>query len=128
MYLLSVLLKMFQKLLKYLSITSLGVIFVLFLLMMPAFLDPMFEVRNKSSLSITVQAFWRSETKTIGPIGPGGSSGFSLDDEAGISFRVRYADGRVVETEPIYFGSGIRVNVEVADGEVKTGYDSGFWF
>lgn len=119
---------MLQRLFKYLSIASLVVILVLFLLAIPAFLDPMFEVRNKSSVSVTLQAFWRHETKTIGPIESGGSSGFSLDDEAGISFRVHYADGRVVDSEPIYFGRGIKVNVEVADDEVKAGYDSGYWF
>ena len=95
----------------------------LLILAAPSFLDPEFEVVNRSSGDVSVVATWRGNERRIGPMRPMSSHRFTLDDEAAITFRVRYASGREVETDPLYFTSGIKVIATISDDGIEVRYD-----
>jgi hypothetical protein len=48
---------------------------------------------------------------------------FSVNDEAAMKFKVRYSSGREVETEPLYFTSGIKVIATISSDGVEVRYD-----
>jgi hypothetical protein len=104
-----------------------GVAVVLFTALLvvatPYFSDAGFEVVNDSSDAVTVVAAWRNRERDLGTTQPGGSFRFGLDDEGAMTFRVRYADGREAENEPIYFTSGTKVIAMISDSGVDVRYD-----
>lgn len=95
----------------------------LLILAIPSFSDAGFEVVNGSADAVSVVAAWRNREKDLGTIQPGESFRFSLDDEAAMTFRVRYADGSEIESEPIYFTSGVKVIATISEHGVAVRYD-----
>jgi hypothetical protein len=104
-----------------------GVAVVLFAalltLAIPSLSDAGFELVNRSSDTVSVVAAWRDQEKDLGTIHPGGSFRFSVSDEAAMTFRVRYGDGREAGSEPIYFTSGVKVMASISDDSVNVRYD-----
>ena len=89
----------------------------------PSFFDPKFEVVNNFPEAVSVVATWGSNVKDIGRIEPMSSHQFSLDDEAAITFKVRYSSGREVESEPMYFTSGSKVVATISRNGIEMRYD-----
>ena len=98
-------------------------LFALLILAVPSFFDPEFEVVNNSSGAVSVVAEWRGSKKEIGTIEPMSFYRFSIDAEAAMKFRVRYASGNEVKSEPIYFTSGTKVIATISDTGIKVQYD-----
>ena len=88
----------------------------------PSFLDPQIHVVNRTADGVWVAARWRGNEKIIGRMEPGSAFRFSVDDEAAIVFQVRYADGREIDTAPLYFTSGINVIAEITPEGVEVRY------
>lgn len=89
----------------------------------PAFFDPAFEVVNQTDGPVYVIAEWRTESREIGSIEALSSYEFSVDDEAAMVFRVRFADGSEAESEPIYFSRGFTVIATISGNSVEVAYD-----
>lgn len=112
-----------NRVFRYLTIASLLFFALVMMLAIPSFLDPEFEVINHSPGVVSVVAGWRNSEKPLGNIQPESSSTFSLDDEAAITFTVTYGDGKVVESKPLYFTSGIKVIANITGEGVEVRYD-----
>lgn len=114
---------LFARLSRVLSIVA-GLFFIVLLLFaIPTFFDPEFEVHNQSSEPVMVTAQWREQHKDLGELLPGATHHFSLDDEAAITFTVRYASGREIVSEPEYFTAGVTVIATISDERVEVRYD-----
>jgi hypothetical protein len=106
-----------------LTIASVLFLAALLALAMPSFCDPGFEVVNNAPGAVSVVAAWRSSEKEPGRIEPMSSSRFSINDEAAIMCKVKYTDGRVVESEKLYFTRGTRVIATITANGVEVRYD-----
>ena len=72
------------------------------LVVAPSFFGPQFEIRNQTEEPVFVVAAWREQERVFPDIGPGSTLEFSVEDEAGMAFRVRYpADGREFVSDPV---------------------------
>ncbi len=117
-----------RKLLNYLTVLSLAFFILLSILAVPSFFVPSFLLKNMTSERVNVTVYWREESKHIGYMKPGESKEFVIDDEAAVVFKAQSADGRRLESEPLYFTRGIRVNVRITENEIKVEYDSNRWY
>lgn len=106
-------------------LTVVAVLFfiALIILAVPSFFDPEFEIVNNSSEAVSVIATWRSNEKQIGEIQSMSSHRFSVNDEAAMKFKVRYASGKEVESEPVYFTSGIKIIGTISNDGIDVRYD-----
>lgn len=106
-------------------LTAAAVLFfaALVILAAPSFYDPEFEVVNNSSEAVSIVAAWRYKEKQIGSIESMSSHRFSVNDEAAMKFKVRYASGKEIDTEPMYFTSGIKVIVIISSDGIDVRYD-----
>lgn len=106
-------------------LTLAAALFLLALLIIavPSFLDPEFEVINESSEAVSVVASWHRNDMQVGELRPMASRQFSIDDEATITFKVRYQSGKEVSSEPLYFTSGSRIVATVSDAAIEARYD-----
>ncbi|MDC1286388.1 hypothetical protein N8198_00725 [Gammaproteobacteria bacterium] len=102
-----------------------GIVFFagLTILAIPSFFDPEFEIKNASPGIVSVVAIWRGNEKYIGEIQPMSSYIFSISDEAGIKFRVTYADKKTIESKETYFTSGIKIITIITVDAVEVTYD-----
>ena len=96
---------------------------VMVLVVAPSFFDPQFEIRNRSGETVSVVAAWRDKERVFVDIAPASTVEFSVEDEARMAFRVRYPDGRRVETEPIYFSRGLTGITTITEDGVEVRYD-----
>ena len=85
--------------------------------------NPKFFIANNAAQAVTVVAEWRDKARDLGVIESGARLPLIVRDEASMVFRVRYADGREVESKPIYFTSGMTVNVDIAADGVIVKHD-----
>ena len=92
-------------------------------LVAPSFFDPQFEIRNQSGETVSVVAAWRDNERVFADIAPSSRVEFSVEDEAGMAFRVRYPDGREIASEPVYFTRGTTVIATIAEEGVQVRYD-----
>ena len=108
-------------------LTAASLIFfgALVILAAPSFFDPEIEVLNSTEEAVSVIATWRTTARNIGKIDAGSSYLFSVDDEAAISFKVNYGDGKEIETEPLYFTNGINIIAEITQDSVEVRYKQG---
>lgn len=114
---------MIRRLYNILTIAA-GLFFIaLAVLAIPSFFDAEFKIVNNSAEVVSVTAVWGSNVKKIGEIQSMASYQFSVDDEASMTFIVNYTSGKVLESDPVYFTSGITVNVTVSNEGVDVGYD-----
>ena len=67
----------------------------------PFLIDPTFEVVNQSQQMVYVSAYWRNESKELGPIQPLSSYKFKVNDEAAMKFSGRYPDGQELESKEV---------------------------
>ena len=93
------------------------------LVVAPSFFDPQFVIRNQTEEPVSVVAAWREQERAFPNISPGSTVEFSVEDEAGISFRVRYPDGREVASEPVYFTLGTTVIATIKADDIDVRYD-----
>lgn len=87
---------------------------------------PRFYISNDSAEAVAVTVSRLDKSRNLGAIEPGSRISLTSRDDASMVFTVRYADGREIESQPIYFTSGIVVNVIVTqDGlDVKREIDT----
>lgn len=90
---------------------------------LPSFRDPRFEVVNESGGAVTAVARWAGRERLIGELRSSSSRRFSVDGEAGMQFRVRYAGGREVTSDEVYFTPGVTVVAVIREDGVEVGYD-----
>lgn len=112
-----------RRVINYLAAAAAIFFLAMVTLAIPSFFDPEFEVANNSSGTVSVVAAWRSHEKMIGNIAPMSSYEFSVDDEAAMIFRVHYASGKEVESEPMYFTSGTKVIATISGDSMVVRYD-----
>jgi len=93
------------------------------LVVAPSFFDPQFEIRNESDEPVSVVAKWRDKEKAFPDIEPASAVAFSVEDEAGMAFRVRYPDGREIASEPVYFTRGTTVIATITEDDIEVRYD-----
>ncbi|HPE80476.1 MAG TPA: hypothetical protein PKZ35_10755 [Gammaproteobacteria bacterium] len=107
------------------ALTAASILFFLALVIfaIPSFFDPEFEVINRSSETVSVFAAWRGSERDIGEILPQSSHRFSVDDEAAMTFKVRFASGREIESEPLYFTRGTKVIATISRDGMEVRYD-----
>jgi len=109
---------------RFLKVTSVLFLGVLLILAAPSFFSPEFEVKNESPGAVSVTAAWRNSSKEIGEIESMSSMNFTINDEAAIIFMVKYDDGKIVESEELYFTSGSKVIATISSNGVEVRYDS----
>lgn len=115
--------KVIPRIFNLLTVAAVLFFIALLILAIPSFFDPEFEIVNNASEAVSVVATWRSNEKQIGRIQSMSSYRFSVNDEAAMKFRVRYASGREVESEPLYFTSGIKVIATISSDGIEIRYD-----
>jgi len=107
----------------FLSLAAVLFFSALVILAIPSFSDPEFKVVNHSPEAVSVVAAWRRHERNIGRIEPMSSLEFTIDDEAAISFIVRYSTDREMESEQLYFTSGTKVIAVISDDGIELRYD-----
>lgn len=113
---------MIRRIYNALSIAG-GIFFLALLaLAIPSFMSPAFEVANDSQETISVVARWRNGERRVDAIASGKSHEFSIDDEAAMTFIAHFADGRELQSEPIYFTRGVKVTARVSGNSIAVGY------
>ena len=110
---------------KVLTVAATLFLAALLILAIPSFSDPEFEFVNNSSEAVSVVAAWRNNEREIGGVQPGTSHQFRVNDEAAMKFKIRYASGREIESEPVYFTSGTKVIATISNNSIEVRYDSG---
>ncbi len=114
---------MIQRLSTILTIAALLFLVVLLIFAAPSFLKPSFRIVNRSGEPIHVVAEWLDEKKEIGEMVPMAAYEFSVNGEAAMTFRVSYADGVKLVSEPIYFSSGTRIIATINRETIKLRYE-----
>ncbi|KTG16138.1 MULTISPECIES: hypothetical protein [unclassified Guyparkeria] len=115
---------MFRRIYNALTIVALLFIAaVMVLVVAPSFLDPQFEIRNRTEEPVSAVAAWREQERAFPNIGPDSTIQFSVEDEAGMAFRVRYPDGREAACEPVYFTRGTTVIATITEDDIEVRYD-----
>jgi len=114
---------MIRRISNILTVAAVFYFIALLILATPSFFDPEFEIVNNASEAVSVVATWRSNEKQIGKIQSMSSYRFSVNDETAMKFKVRYASGREVESEPQYFTSGIKVIATISSDGIEVRYD-----
>lgn len=114
---------MIKTLFKCLTISAILFFSAVVIFIIPSFFEPEFEVKNASPVIVSVVAIWRDNKKNIGEIQPMSSYSFSINDEAGIKFRVTYADKKIIESNEMYFTRGIKLITVITADSVEVKYD-----
>jgi hypothetical protein len=86
-------------------------------------LGPRFRISNDSTQNVAVTAIWRDQIRDLGAIEPGSTMSLTVRDEASMVFKVRYADGRELNSTPVYFTSGITTNVSISQESIDVKQD-----
>ena len=102
----------------FVALLGLGVIMVA-----PFFKDPRFEVVNQSQHVVHVSAYWRDQKRELGPITPSSIYEFSVNDEAAMKFSCRFPDGRVIDSEEVYFTGGTGVIATITEKGIELKYE-----
>ncbi len=83
---------------------------------------PTFSVNNLSGEPIQVTAYWREKSRNLGEISPGQKVEFEVNDEATISFKAKYLNGKELKSREIYFTTGIAIQAEVTESGIKVNH------
>ncbi|MFG6179321.1 hypothetical protein ACGTN6_18945 [Halomonas sp. THAF12] len=107
---------------------SVGILAGIGVALLAGFLSPFvdasnLEAMNRTAAPIELTVSWRDHTRSIGGIAPGETLAFAIDDEAAITFIVEHADGKIIESDPMYFTPGLVVRAEVHDAIIKVDYE-----
>jgi len=114
---------MIRRIYNILTIAAVLFFTALVILAIPSFFDAEFEIVNDSSEAVSVIAVWRSNDKQIGEIQSKTLYRFSVNDEAAMKFKVHYTSGKMVESDPVYFSSGIKVIATISSEGIQVRYD-----
>ena len=114
---------MIKTLSKCLTISAVLFFSGLLIFIIPSFFEPEFEIKNSSPVIVSVVALYRDNEKNIGEIQPFSSYSFSINDEAGIKFRVTYADKKIIESKEKYFTRGTKLIIVITADTVDVNYD-----
>ena len=71
--------------------------------------NPVLIVANNSGQQISITVTTPEKVKDLGSVASGGKRSFKTRDETTMTFKVRYSDGREIDSSPVYFTNGIRV-------------------
>jgi uncharacterized protein (UPF0333 family) len=82
-----------------------------------------FRIANNSTQNVNVTATWLERSKDLGIVKAGSLIPITVRGEAAMVFAVRYADGREIESKPVYFTSGTAINVRISEDSVDVRYD-----
>ena len=115
-----------KVLLSFVAIVLVG-IGVLVYFAVPHLTSPKFNVSNSGSEPVQVIAYWRDKNKNLGTIAPGEKVEFELNGEAGISFEVKYPNGKVVTSTDMYFTLGTSINAEITKKGIDVNYGPRGW-
>ena len=72
---------------------------------------------------MSVTAKWRDQSRDLGAIEPGSTISLTVRDEASMVFTVRYADGREIDSTPVYFTTGITTDVSIFQESIDVKQD-----
>jgi len=89
----------------------------------PFLKDPRFEIVNQSQHVVYVSAYWRNQSKELGPIQPSSTYVFRVSDEAAMKFMGRYPGGHEFYSEEIYFTGGTGVVAIIKEKGIEVKYD-----
>jgi hypothetical protein len=82
-----------------------------------------FQISNDSSQAVNVTVRRRDKSRDLGTIEAGSRISLMARNEALMVFTVRYADGREIESRPVYFTSGVVVNISISRDSVDVQRD-----
>jgi hypothetical protein len=88
----------------------------------PYVAPPKFIVANTSDKPVLVIAYWRSESKNLGTIAPSQKVKFRVNAEAAMSFKAKFANGKELTSDGIYFTSGISIEANITESDIKLRY------
>jgi hypothetical protein len=72
---------------------------------------------------VTVTANWLERSKDLGIVKAGSVKPITVRGEAAMVFSMRYADGREIESKPVYFTSGTTISVVISENSIDVKYD-----
>jgi len=84
---------------------------------------PRFQISNDSTQDVAVTVTRHDKSRDLGIIKAGSLISLTARDESSMVFTVRYADGREIESQPIYFTSGIVVTVSISQDGIDVQRD-----
>ena len=114
---------MIKKVLLGIAVIALIIIGILAYIAAPYLRTPVFTVNNSSGEPVEVIAFWREDNKNLGMVYPEKQIIFKLNDEAAIKFKAKYASGKEIISEEIYFTSDTSIQAEVTKTSIKLSYE-----
>ncbi|MDG4867099.1 hypothetical protein P8631_03705 [Guyparkeria sp. 1SP6A2] len=114
---------MLRRIYNALTVVALLTLAAVAVLVAPSFFDPEFEIRNASDGPVSVVAEWRGKEKVFAAIAPASTVEFSVEDEAGMAFRVHYPEGGELASEPVYFTRGTTVIATITENDIEVRYD-----
>ena len=82
-----------------------------------------FRIANNSTQNVNITANWLERSKDLGIVKAGSVKPITVRGEAAMVFTMRYADGREIESKPVYFTSGTTINVRISKDSVNVSYD-----
>ena len=85
-------------------------------------LTPKFSVVNGSDKPVQVVAYWRNESKGLGTLSPSQKVEFVVNAEAAMSFKAKFANGKELASDEIYFTSGTSVEANISESAIKLEY------
>ncbi len=88
----------------------------------PFFATPKFSVVNGSDKPVQVVAYWRNESKGLGTLSPSQKVEFVVNAEAAMSFKAKFANGKELASDEIYFTSGTSVEANISESAIKLEY------
>ena len=80
---------------------------------------PRLQFSNDSMQEVNVTAIRSDRSKDLGTVEAGARISFTVRDEGSMSFAVRYADGREIESKEINFTAGTTTSISIARDGIK---------
>ena len=99
------------------------ILFGVIYLATPLISSPTFNINNKTSENIKITAYWRNKEKDLGEIKSSSTYVFNVSDEAAMKFKVKYLNGKELESKEIYFNSGLVINVNILSDSIEVNYN-----
>jgi hypothetical protein len=99
------------------------ILFAVIYLATPLISSTTFNISNKTSENIIITAYWRNKEKDLGVIKSSSTYKFNVSDEAAMKFKVKYMNGKILESKEIYFTSGLVINVNVLSDSIEVNYN-----
>ena len=86
----------------------------------PYVATPKFIVKNETSSSVQVSAYWREESRDLGQLSAGSVLEFEVNDEAAMEFKATFPNDKVLSSSPaVYFTSGTLTKAIIAESTIE---------